>query len=158
MFTGIPAAARATYTLPRYGSFFWGGVASLGQSPTVTQLPEVLAVVAVIALAGIALLIGLVRGRGGKTKSSPAATSSSGVNRGSGAGGEDSLAGPAGTTLIDTLEPDVIEVPSHAPSIEHPESATGRLQRLRARLARSNTALGKGLCKLLPRCGLAAHA
>jgi fused signal recognition particle receptor len=159
MFTGIAAAARAAHVAQvRVGVFFWGGVASLGQSPTVTQLQEVLAVVAVIALAGIALLIGLVRGRGGKTKSSPTAKPSSGVNRGSGAGGEDSLAGPAGSTLIDTLEPDVIEVPSRAPSIEHPESATGRLQRLRARLARSNTALGKGLLSLLSGGGLDEQA
>ena len=37
------------------------------------------------------------------------------------------------------------------PTIERPESARGRLQRLRARLARSNTALGKGLLALLSR-------
>jgi fused signal recognition particle receptor len=37
------------------------------------------------------------------------------------------------------------------PTIERPESAQGRLTRLRARLARSNTALGKGLLALLSR-------
>ncbi|MDN5790992.1 MAG: signal recognition particle-docking protein FtsY [Micrococcales bacterium] len=37
------------------------------------------------------------------------------------------------------------------PTLERPESARGRLQRLRARLARSNTALGKGLLALLSR-------
>ncbi|MGN6750956.1 MAG: signal recognition particle-docking protein FtsY [Intrasporangium sp.] len=36
-----------------------------------------------------------------------------------------------------------------APAVERPESARGRLQRLRARLARSNSAIGKGLLALL---------
>jgi fused signal recognition particle receptor len=45
-----------------------------------------------------------------------------------------------------------------APSIERPESATGRLQRLRARLARSNTVLGKGLLSLLSGGGLDEQA
>lgn len=38
-----------------------------------------------------------------------------------------------------------------APTIERPEQARGRLRRLRARLARSNSALGKGLLALLSR-------
>ena len=38
--------------------------------------------------------------------------------------------------------------------LERPEAAAGRLQRLRARLARSNSALGKGLLNLLTRGGL----
>ncbi len=49
-------------------------------------------------------------------------------------------------------------MPARAPSIERPESATGRLQRLRARLARSNTALGKGLLSLLSSGGLDEQA
>lgn len=44
------------------------------------------------------------------------------------------------------------------PTIERPESARGRLQRLRARLARSNSALGKGLLALLSRGGLDEEA
>ncbi len=43
-------------------------------------------------------------------------------------------------------------------TIERPESARGRLQRLRARLARSNSALGKGLLALLSRGGLDEEA
>jgi fused signal recognition particle receptor len=38
--------------------------------------------------------------------------------------------------------------------LERPDPATGRLQRLRARLVRSNTALGKGLLSLLSSGGL----
>ena len=38
-----------------------------------------------------------------------------------------------------------------APTLERPESARGRLQRLRARLARSNSSIGQGLLALLSR-------
>ncbi len=126
-----------------------------------TQLQEILAVAAVIALAGIALLVGLVRSRGhGDTKSIPGQTPS--TRAGSGAGPEpdsgsearESLAGSSGTISVDTLEPGDLQTAVPAPSIEHPESAVGRLQRLRARLARSNTAFGKGLLSLLSSGGL----
>jgi fused signal recognition particle receptor len=130
---------------------------NLEGSPTVTQLQEVLAVVIVIAIAGLALLFGLVRGHRGKTKSPPPPTPSLRADRGAETG-DDSLPGPAGGPSVDTLEADVIEVPPRAPSIERPESATGRLQRLRARLARSNTALGKGLLSLLSGGGLDEQA
>jgi fused signal recognition particle receptor len=43
---------------------------------------------------------------------------------------------------------DVLEVPT-APTVETPDPVVGRLGRLRARLARSNNALGKGLLALL---------
>jgi fused signal recognition particle receptor len=124
----------------------------------VTQLQELFAVAAVIALAGIALLVGLVSRRRGGTKRPPPQTPSRGVDRGSRSDGEDLAAGPAAGPHIDTLETDVAEVPPLAPSIEHPESAIGRLQRLRARLARSNTALGKGLLSLLSGGGLDEQA
>jgi len=124
----------------------------------VTQLQDVLAVVAVIALAGLALFFGLVRGRRGRTRSVPPAPPSPQAKGGSGADREESLADPAEGLNVATLEPDVIEVPAHTPSIERPESATGRLQRLRARLARSNTALGKGLLSLLSSGGLDEQA
>jgi fused signal recognition particle receptor len=124
----------------------------------VTQLQEVLAVVAVIALAGLALLFGLVRGHRGKTKSPPPATPSPRAYRALESGGDDSGPGPAGGPPIDTVDADVIAEPAQAPSIERPGSATGRLQRLRARLARSNTALGKGLLSLLSGGGLDEQA
>jgi len=65
--------------------------------------------------------------------------------------------GPLGGLSVDTLEPD-LEAFAPAPSVERPESASGRLQRLRARLARSNTALGKGLLSLLSGGGLDEQA
>jgi fused signal recognition particle receptor len=50
------------------------------------------------------------------------------------------------------LEPEIVEAPAPpVPAIERPESARGRLQRLRARLARSNTTIGKSLLALLSR-------
>ena len=54
---------------------------------------------------------------------------------------------PGGPAVVE----EVLEELPPTPVIERPESARGRLQRLRARLARSNTALGKGLLALLSR-------
>ncbi len=56
---------------------------------------------------------------------------------------------PGGPAVVEELE-ELEEIPP-TPTIERPESARGRLARLRARLARSNTALGKGLLALLSR-------
>ena len=47
-------------------------------------------------------------------------------------------------------EPEVAPAPPQ-PTVERPASARGRLQRLRARLARSNSSLGQGLLALLSR-------
>ncbi len=126
-----------------------------------TQLQVLLAVAAVIALAGAALLVGLVRGRGQRGTGSvpPPRTPSSRVDGGSRSGDEDSSSGHVGGPTVDTLEPELLEPqPAGAPTIERPESATGRLQRLRARLARSNSALGKGLLSLLSGGGLDEQA
>ena len=141
-------------------------VTDLEESPTVTPSQQVfLAVAAAIALVGIVLLVGLQRGRSGKRRTLPPQTPSSRGDGGSGSAADDSSAGggPAVSTLEpdlpdpDVLDLDVIE-PAPAPSIERPESATGRLQRLRARLARSNTLLGKGLLSLLSSGGLDEQA
>ncbi|WP_076259821.1 signal recognition particle-docking protein FtsY [Intrasporangium flavum] len=64
---------------------------------------------------------------------------------------EDTTAPPVETSPapaeVEVVEPEV----APAPAVERPESARGRLQRLRARLARSNSALGQGLLALLSR-------
>jgi fused signal recognition particle receptor len=54
---------------------------------------------------------------------------------------------------VETAGPGTAPAPTAPPEpvIERPESARGRLARLRARLARSNSALGKGLLALLSR-------
>ncbi len=46
-------------------------------------------------------------------------------------------------------EPEAAPAPAPAPTVETPQAPAGRLRRLRARLARSNSALGKGLLALL---------
>jgi len=147
---------------PDGGATVPGRIANLGESPTVTQFQVILAVAAVIVVAGIALLVALVRGRGhaGKTTGLPPQTppTREGSASGSGSGSDaESSPGPLGGLSVDTLEPD-LEAFAPAPSVERPESASGRLQRLRARLARSNTALGKGLLSLLSGGGLDEQA
>jgi fused signal recognition particle receptor len=137
-----------------------GRVPNLEESPTVTQLQEFLAVAAVLALAGIALVVGLVRGhsRSGKADTLPRLTTPPRVDGGAEPDVGDSLAGPAIGPTVDTAESEILEEPPRAPSIERPQSAAGRLQRLRARLVRSNTALGKGLLSLLSSGGLDEQA
>jgi fused signal recognition particle receptor len=58
---------------------------------------------------------------------------------------------PAGTAVIDR-PPDIGEAPTvEAPTVETPEPTAGRLQRLRARLAASQSSLGAGLLSVLSR-------
>ena len=125
-----------------------------------TQTQVIIAVAVVIALAGIALLVGLQRGRSGggtKDRTLPPGMTLPRVDGGSGSETGDLPAGSGGGLTVGTLEPEVVEEPA-APTVERPESATGRLQRLRARLARSNTVLGKGLLSLLSGGGLDEQA
>jgi fused signal recognition particle receptor len=124
----------------------------------VTQTQVIIALAVAIALAGIALLVGLQRGRAGKDKTLRQQAPASRAAGSSEADAEESSAGRDGGSTVTTLEPDVVQVPPTAPAIERPESATGRLQRLRARLARSNTVLGKGLLSLLSGAGLDEQA
>ena len=52
---------------------------------------------------------------------------------------------------LGTAEPTVVEPEPEPPAVEVPEPTAGRLVRLRARLSRSNNALGRGLLGLLSR-------
>jgi fused signal recognition particle receptor len=131
----------------------------------VTQTQEILAVAILLALVGIAALVGLQRGRSGRRKSLPPKPPPSRVDGGRQPGvsdrddaDTDDPGADGGGPLVTTLEPDVFEAPSLQPTLERPESATGRLQRLRARLARSNTVMGKGLLSLLSTGGLDEQA
>jgi fused signal recognition particle receptor len=119
----------------------------------VTQIQEILAVAVVLALAVILVLVGLVRGRAGKGRRPASRTPPARGSADSESDDSQSVADP-GDLVVSTLEPEVVQTPPAAPSIERPESATGRLQRLRARLARSNTVLGKSLLALLSGGGL----
>jgi fused signal recognition particle receptor len=129
----------------------------------VTQTQEILAVAILIALVGIALLVGLLRGRSSRRKRLPpkapprvdGGRQPDSSDPDSDTDGSD---GDGGGSPVTTLEPDVFEAPSLQPTLERPESAAGRLQRLRARLARSNTVMGKGLLALLSTGGLDEQA
>ena len=120
-------------------------------------------IIGVVILAGaIAWGVNLTRGRGGDTRTldreAPTGPRLPGEDldrRPSGAT-TDTLSPPEAPTApaeVETAGPEAPPSPPAptAPAIERPESARGRLARLRARLARSNTALGKGLLALLSR-------
>jgi fused signal recognition particle receptor len=124
----------------------------------VTQFQEVFAVAVVIALAGIAVLVGLQRGRGAKGRTLPPQSPPPRAGGGPESESQEPSAGADSGPSVATLEPDVLQTPAVAPWIERPESPAGRLQRLRARLARSNTVLGKGLLSLLSGGGLDEQA
>ncbi len=115
------------------------------------DLWEYLAVASVVALAGLAVLVGLVRGRIGRTKGLPPDTDlRPGQGRGDGI-----PAAPRGADVQDTGGfVAVQEREPSTPTLQRPDSARGRLARLRARLARSNNAIGVALLALLSRGGL----
>ncbi len=125
------------------------------------QVWEVVTLVVAIAVVIGVAVVGLVRGRSGRSRSlsatTPAATTV--IERPRADDGADKAdEGSVGT--LPAIQPpnappeaDVlpdIEEPL-APAVERPESARGRLARLRARLARSNTAIGNALLGLLSR-------
>ncbi len=125
------------------------------------QVWEVVTLVVAIAVVIGVAVVGLVRGRSGRSRSlsatAPAATTVIERPRADD-GGDKADEGSVGT--LPAIQPpnappeaDVlpdIEEPL-APAVERPESARGRLARLRARLARSNTAIGNALLGLLSR-------
>ncbi|WP_256841348.1 signal recognition particle-docking protein FtsY [Ornithinimicrobium cryptoxanthini] len=123
----------------------------------VDSLWEILTVATLVALAGLALIVGLVRGRGGKggtkTIERPPTTAPTTV--------EDERADREGVQTppgdgVDNVGGgvDVLEPEAPTPTLERPESARGRLARLRARLSRSNNAIGNVLLALLSSGGL----
>ncbi|KRF40736.1 signal recognition particle-docking protein FtsY [Terrabacter sp. Soil810] len=113
---------------------------------------------------GVAILVGavaygvsLVRGRG-RTVEREAPPARPGLpaedlDRRPPTGSTDTVAPPEATGSTTTLEPEAPTAPPTVPepTLERPESARGRLQRLRARLARSNSSIGQGLLALLSR-------
>ena len=120
----------------------------------VDSLWEILTVATVVALAGLALIVGLVRTRGGRSGSKtierpptapPGTADREGIEPPSAGEGVDNTGGGVAV--------DVETAPS-APTLERPESARGRLARLRARLSRSNNAIGNVLLALLSSGGL----
>ncbi len=125
----------------------------------------VIGVLVLIALGWYAL--GLLRGRGGRTRQAPPTAApeapptqpprpGTGTTESSpGAEVADVETLPPGETV--TEEPLAPAEPT-APPVETPSAPAGRLQRLRARLARSNSAIGQGLLALLSRGDLDEEA
>ena len=130
------------------------------------QVWEVVAVAVVVAIALVALVVGLLRGRGGRSKQLPppdAGTSTQTLPPPATIDGSDSEDAPGSVATFPPTptappEPEVDEAAVEealrevsAPPLEKPQSARGRLARLRARLARSNSAIGNALLALLSR-------
>jgi fused signal recognition particle receptor len=132
------------------------------------QAWQIIVLVAVIAVLGVGLVVVFLRPRGRHrdrptlptdtttpstgAPGTPSAPGSGDGSAGPGAGGTGVLtAPPADSDVLEEPATAPVELEPHAPAYERPESARGRLARLRARLARSNTAIGKGLLALLSR-------
>ena len=112
----------------------------------------------VIAIVALLVIVGFVVA-GGRRRRSAAPPPSPGVDYAPGVGDDAETPTDTPTRTVETLDlPDVpvdtatLEPPT--PSLERPESAEGRMVRLRARLARSGSLLGIGLLTLLSRDSL----
>ncbi len=119
-----------------------------------STLELVIGVVLVLVAAAVVTVTGLLRrGRGGRRREMEAPTQ----ERLPGVGDDAETPRDSPTRTVEDVGGgglDVLEAPSEpdpALETEKPPSAAGRLVRLRERLARSNTALGRGLLALLSR-------
>ena len=111
-------------------------------------------IVAVVVAVVLAAVVGLVVSRGRDRHAAPPPPPKRSLTR----DGSEMPESGGGTAVLDepvgdvTLTPeDVVAGEIAAPELERPESAVGRLHRLRARLARSQSTLGRGLLTLLSR-------
>ncbi|MCX6397664.1 MAG: signal recognition particle-docking protein FtsY [Propionibacteriales bacterium] len=101
-------------------------------------LTEYLVLAGVLALVAVALVVGLVRRGGGRAGlEQPPARATEQV--------------PTPTDDADAVPGVVLEGASATPVLDRPEAAGSRLVRLRARLAGSQSGLGRGLLALLSR-------
>jgi fused signal recognition particle receptor len=129
------------------------------------QVWEIVAVCVVVAVVLVAGVVGLVRGRSSRQRQltpppappKPAPTTAPPTDLDSDADGRGVDTLPAPTRPAEPEVEDEVLV-EEVPTLERPTSARGRLARLRARLARSNTAIGNALLVLLSRGGLDEEA
>ena len=122
---------------------------------------QIIILIAVIAVAGVAASVGLVVSRRPPaqlppTPPTPPAQPAPTLEPRPGGEDQDGAlpSSSAGTvTAPPPAVPEAVQAPEPTPqpTLERPEQAVGRLVRLRARLARSNNLLGKGLLELLSR-------
>jgi len=130
------------------------------------QVWEIVAVAVLVAGVLVAGVVGLVRGRSSRQKEltpppppRPSTTTAppTDLDTDNDRGGVDTLEAPPRPTPVEPEVDDDLLV-EELPTLERPASARGRLARLRARLARSNTAIGNALLALLSRGGLDEEA
>jgi fused signal recognition particle receptor len=135
----------------------------------VSQLQEIIAIAVVVAIAGVGLVVGLLRPGRGSTKELPPTRPQPGRDYAPGVGDDAEvprdtptrrIEDVSGVDTLPAMEAPEVEEPElpPTPSIERPAPVGGRLQRLRARLARSNSAFGQSLLGLLSRGGLDEQA
>ncbi len=119
-------------------------------------MPEYLVLVIVLAVALVAALVGLVATRSRRrtsTDAAPPAGSTATTEPGVGDDAETPRDTPTRTvedTRLPEHETDLAE-PIVIPEVERPDPVAGRLQRLRARLSRSQSAMGRSLVALMSR-------
>jgi fused signal recognition particle receptor len=121
-----------------------------------STVPEYLYVVIAVAVVALLALVGFVSTTARRRGAPPGAPR--GVGTGTLTSSDDARPGSptAGSpaTLDDAVLPDDLAAGADTatlPGLERPEPAAGRLQRLRARLARSQSTLGRGLLALISR-------
>lgn len=124
---------------------------------------EYLTFASILLLVVLAVVVGLTRSRSRKRREAEEVEDADspqpglgGVDLGdSGGSGDSGDGGPVTTTPGSPTSVEVEDLPA---AIETPDSAMGRLARLRARLAGSNSAIGNALLTLLSRGGLDEQA
>jgi len=112
---------------------------------------ELLLLLAAVLLVSLVAVVALVSARG--RTSLPPPPSRPGIDYSPGTGDDAEVPRDTRKRPVDTviLPPDTLSVDPVAPSHEVPEPTAGRLSRLRDRLSRSQTTLGRGLFALLSR-------
>ena len=113
---------------------------------TALQLLVVLGAIAVVLLVVVVALVAN-RSRAGRARTTPTA----GVGLGSAIPEDRAPSGRAGHDQRSNAEPPVSGADSGVDLLERPESVAGRMARLRARLACSQSTLGRGLLAVLSR-------
>ena len=116
-------------------------------------MPGYVIVALTLVALGVAIVVGLVVTRTRRPRDTRAADGPSAPSPERPAAGGAATAEPTGDTL-DTLSPEDVLAGldvSTTVEVERPEPAAGRLQRLRGRLSRSQSTLGRGLLTLLSR-------
>ena len=115
----------------------------------------VIGLIAVIAIAGVSAVVGLVRPGRRRSRLSPGDAPPADRSSLGPRSDEDPLPGVGDDAEVPRDSPsrdvDVLDLPGDGPRTDRPLSAASRMVRLRERLARSNSALGQGLLALLSR-------